>query len=164
MNEWSSHRSIGRSCDSPDDVYQRSTLGMVVLPVSQALAAKNFWPKFSTTRHVRELNRPRNRRSTRVSSCAIISKSPSLLPRLAVCSIRWLRGSMLRADGTCTVSNERCTALGTPLYVAAPSSALYQAAERAVQHASDSLNPRARAIRDWNKTRTRGRRISLPFK
>ena len=50
---------------------------MVVLPVSQALTAK-----FSTTRHVRELNRPRNWRNTRVSSCAIISQVPSLLARL----------------------------------------------------------------------------------
>ena len=55
---------------------------------------------------------------------------------------------MLRADGTCTVSNERCTVSGTLLYVAAPGNALYQAAERAVQRASDSLNPRARAIRE----------------
>ena len=60
---------------------------------------------------------------------------------------------MLQADGTCTctVSNERCTTLGTLLYVAAPGSALYQAAEQAeqaVQHASDSLNPRARVIRE----------------
>ena len=55
--------------------------------------------KFSTTRHVCELNQPRNQRSTRVSSCAIISKAPSLLARLTVCCIQWLWGSMLRADG-----------------------------------------------------------------
>ena len=50
-------------------------------------------------------------------------------------------------SGTRTVSNERCTALGILLYVAAQGSALYQAAERAVQCASDS-NLRARVKQD----------------
>ena len=55
---------------------------------------------------------------------------------------------MLGADGTCAVSDECCTVLGTLLYVAAPDSALYQAAEQAVERASDALNPQARAIHE----------------
>ena len=107
-----------------------------MLPVSQALTAKN--QNFLLRGMLRE---PQNRRNTRVSCCAIISKAPSLLARLAVCCTRLLE------DGTCTVSNERCTMMGTLLYVADPGSAFYQAAKRGVQRASDSLNPRAPVIR-----------------
>ena len=90
-----------------------------------------------------------------IARCCIHKESTSIGDHCTLCSFLWCYRQIM---GIYMYREWRALyRVGdhTRLYVAAPGSVLYQAAaERAVQRASDSLNPRARAIREWNRTRT----------